>query len=104
MSDTAVFRVVALPGQLRKGDYVSVPGSHDLVLTEHPEYDTLVFKGQLCQIYHLTGRADDTTQVVKIAVSARVALDSTREVTLNGRPAPVFVTPTREPVYGAYVY
>jgi hypothetical protein len=93
MPDIASYRLYALPGQLRKGDHVSIPGVHTLVLSEHPEYGTLVFQGQLCQIYYLTGFASDTQCKVKIAASARIALDSTREFQLHGRPAPVFYQP-----------
>ena len=98
MENTTTIRSMLFPNLLRKGDVITVaPGGviRDVKLTEPPVFGVIVFGGHDCPVYYLTGIDLATNnKPFKTVESARAVIETTRELVLNGRPAPTYYRPT----------
>lgn len=96
MQSTAV-RMNSLPNMLRKGDLVEdiLPDGRlrNYTLTEHPKPGVIVYDGHLVPVTYLIGRDDYAGHKVITVKCSRLPLGSSRELRLDGRPAPVFYRP-----------
>jgi hypothetical protein len=87
MDGITTLRSILLPNLLRKGDVITLDTGgvlRDVRLTEAPQYGVLVFAGVDCPVYHLTGTDLSNGREFKVTRSARLPVDTTRELRLSG--------------------